>query len=76
MRLQLVLCDMLMLPAETLAADSPHEIVMSDLSASLHVEPLPLRDQVADARFQLVGRKRFGQIGISAFVESFELTLG
>ena len=48
MRLQLVLCDMLMLPAETLAADSPHEIVMSDLSASLHVEPLPLRDRIQE----------------------------
>ena len=48
MRLQLILCDMLMLPAETLAADSPHEIVMSDLSASLHVEPLPLRDRIQE----------------------------
>ena len=48
MRLQLVLCDMLMLPAETLSADSPHEIVMSDLSASLHVEPLPLRDRIQE----------------------------
>lgn len=48
MRLQLVLCDMLMLPAETLSAESPHEIVMSDLSASLHNEPVPLRDRIQE----------------------------
>ncbi len=48
MRLQLVLCDMLMLPAQTLAAESPHEIVISDLSASLHVEPMPLRDRIQE----------------------------
>ena len=48
MRLQLVLCDMLMLPAETLAATSPHDIVISDLSASLHSEPVPLRDRIQE----------------------------
>ena len=48
MRLQLVVCDMLMLPVEHLAAESPHDIVMSDLSASLHVEPLPLRDRIQE----------------------------
>lgn len=46
MRLQLIVCDMLMLPVEHLAASSPHDIVISDLSASLHVEPLPLRDRI------------------------------
>ena len=46
MRLQLILCDMLMLPVEHLAAESPHDIVVSDLSASLHVEPVPLRDRI------------------------------
>ena len=48
MRLQLILCDMFMLPIETLAAESPHDIVLSDLSASLHVEPLPLRDRIQE----------------------------
>lgn len=46
MRLQLIVCDMLMLPVEHLAAESPHEIVVTDLSASLHVEPVPLRDRI------------------------------
>jgi hypothetical protein len=46
MRFQLIVCDMLMLPVEHLAAESPHEIVVTDLSASLHVEPLPLRDRI------------------------------
>ncbi len=46
MRLQLIVCDMLMLPVEHLSAESPHEIVATDLSASLHVEPLPLRDRI------------------------------
>jgi len=48
MRLQLITCDMLMLPVENLAARSPHELVISDLSASLHVEPLPLRDRIQE----------------------------
>lgn len=48
MRLQLITCDMLMLPVEHLAASSAHEIVVSDLSASLHVEPLPLRDRIQE----------------------------
>lgn len=46
MRLQLITCDMLLLPVEHLAARSPHEIVITDLSASLHVEPVPLRDRL------------------------------
>jgi hypothetical protein len=45
-RLQLVTCDMLMRPVERLAARSPHEVIISDLSASLHVEPLSLRDRI------------------------------
>ncbi len=48
MRLQLILCDMLMLPVEHLAGESPHDIVVSDLSASLHVEPVPLRDRIQE----------------------------
>ena len=48
MRLQLILCDMLMLPVEHLAAESPHDIVVSDLSASLHNEPVPLRDRIQE----------------------------
>ena len=46
MRLQLITCDMLMRPVEHLAEASPHEVVISDLSASLHVEPVPLRDRI------------------------------
>jgi hypothetical protein len=45
-RLQLITCDMLMLPVEHLVTRSPHEIVVTDLSASLHVEPVPLRDRL------------------------------
>jgi hypothetical protein len=48
MRLQLITCDMLMLPVEHLAAASPHDIVISDLSASLHTDPLPLRDRLQE----------------------------
>ncbi len=48
MRLQLITCDMLMVPVEHLVAASPHDIVVSDLSASLHVEPLPLRDRIQE----------------------------
>ena len=48
MRLQFIVCDMLMLPAEHLAEASAHDIVISDLSASLHVEPLPLRDRIQE----------------------------
>lgn len=48
MRLQLIVCDMLMLPVEHLAEQSPHELVLTDLSASLHVEPLPLRDRIQE----------------------------
>ena len=46
MRLQFIVCDMFMLPVEHLLASSPHELVLSELSASLHVEPLPLRDRI------------------------------
>jgi Protein of unknown function (DUF1638) len=46
MRLQLIVCDMLMLPVEHLRETSPHELVLTDLSASLHVEPLPLRGRI------------------------------
>ena len=48
MRLQFIVCDMLMLPVEHLAAESPHELVLTDLSASLHVEPVPLRDRIQE----------------------------
>jgi hypothetical protein len=48
MRLQLITCDMLMLPVEHIAAMSAHEVVISDLSASLHVDPLPLRDRIQE----------------------------
>jgi len=48
MRLQFIVCDMLMLPAEHLNASSPHELVLTDLSASLHVEPVPLRDRIQE----------------------------
>jgi hypothetical protein len=46
MRLQFIVCDMLMLPVEHLQRSSPHELVLTDLSASLHVEPVPLRDRI------------------------------
>lgn len=48
MRLQFIVCDMLLLPAEHLTASSAHELVLTDLSASLHVEPLPLRDRIQE----------------------------
>ena len=48
MRLQFIVCDMFMLPVEHLDAASPHELVLTDLSASLHVEPLPLRDRIQE----------------------------
>ena len=41
MRFQLIVCDMLMLPVEHLSAESPHEIVVTDLSAA--VDGMPLR---------------------------------
>lgn len=46
MRLQLITCDMLMRPVEHLAERSPHDVVITDLSASLHVDPVPLRDRL------------------------------
>ena len=48
MRLQFIVCDMLLLPVEHLQASSPHELVLTDLSASLHVEPVPLRDRIQE----------------------------
>ena len=48
MRLQFIVCDMLSLPVEHLTASSPHELVMTELSASLHVEPMPLRDRIQE----------------------------
>ena len=48
MRLQLITCDMLMVPVQHLAASSAHEVVISDLSASLHVDPIPLRDRIQE----------------------------
>jgi len=48
MRLQFIVCDMLSLPVEHLTASSPHELVMTELSASLHVEPVPLRDRIQE----------------------------
>lgn len=48
MRLQFIVCDMLMLPVEHLQKTSPHDLVLTDLSASLHVEPLPLRDRIQE----------------------------
>jgi hypothetical protein len=48
MRLQFIVCDMLMLPVEHLAESSVHELVLTDLSAALHVEPLPLRDRIQE----------------------------
>jgi hypothetical protein len=48
MRLQLITCDMLMRPVEHFVAASTHELIVSDLSASLHVEPLPLRDRIQE----------------------------
>jgi len=48
MRLQFIVCDMLMLPVEHIEAASPHDLVLTDLSASLHVEPLPLRDRIQE----------------------------
>ena len=48
MRLQLITCDMLMRPVEHFVAASRHELIVSDLSASLHVEPVPLRDRIQE----------------------------
>ena len=46
MRLQLITCDMLSLPVQHLSGASPHRLVVSELSASLHNEPLSLRDRI------------------------------
>jgi len=46
MRLQAITCDMLLRPVEHLAARSPHEVVLCELSASLHVETASLRERI------------------------------
>jgi len=46
MRLGLITCDMLSLPMGRVAAESPHELVVRELSASLHAEPVPLRGRI------------------------------
>lgn len=46
MRLTAITCDMLARPVEHLAASSPHEVVVSRLSAALHAEPLSLRERI------------------------------
>jgi hypothetical protein len=46
MRLRLIACDTLLAPMRQLAAASVHEVVITDLSASLHAEPLPLRARI------------------------------
>lgn len=46
MRFHLVTCDMLLRPVAHLAARSPHEIVLHDLSASLHAEPRSLGERI------------------------------
>ncbi len=48
MRLQFIVCDMLMLPVKHIREASAHDLVLTDLSASLHVEPLPLRDRIQE----------------------------
>ena len=48
MQLQLITCDMLSLPVQHLSEGSPHQLVVSELSASLHAEPVPLRDRIQE----------------------------
>ena len=49
MRFHLVTCDMLLRPMAHLVAASPHEIVLRDLSASLHAEPRSLGERIQGA---------------------------
>lgn len=46
MRLQAITCDMLLRPVEHLAAESPHEVVVDQLSAALHAKPMSLRERI------------------------------
>lgn len=46
MRLAAITCDMLLRPVERLAAESPHEVSVTQLSASLHAEPATLRVRI------------------------------
>ena len=46
MRLAAITCDMLLRPVERLAAESPHEVSVATLSASLHAEPATLRERI------------------------------
>jgi hypothetical protein len=46
MRLAAITCDMLLRPVERLAAESPHEVSVAQLSASLHAEPATLRERI------------------------------
>ena len=53
MRLAAITCDMLLRPVERLAAESPHEVSVATLSASLHAEPATLRERI-QARIDVV----------------------
>ncbi|MFV2063151.1 MAG: DUF1638 domain-containing protein [Chloroflexota bacterium] len=46
MRLQAITCDMLLRPVQRLAAESPHEVAVARLSASLHAQPASLRERI------------------------------
>jgi len=46
MRLEAITCDMLLRPVQQLAAGSPHDISVAQLSASLHAEPTSLRERI------------------------------
>jgi hypothetical protein len=46
MRLAAITCDMLLRPVERLAGESPHEVRVRNLSASLHAEPATLRERI------------------------------
>ena len=45
-RLQAITCDMLLRPVEMLAMESPHDVVVVQLSAALHAEPATLRERI------------------------------
>jgi hypothetical protein len=46
MRMAAITCDMLLRPVQHVAARVPHEVVIHELSASLHVETASLRDRI------------------------------
>ncbi len=46
MRIAAITCDMLLAPVERLAAESPHQVVVAQLSAALHAEPATLRERI------------------------------